>query len=144
MSWKISPLKVSAGLTVAAAVLLLFSLLPIPASQPAAAVVPTVAATLTPDLVAEGRALFRAKGCLTCHRHDAVAQVSADAMTIAVWGDTGAPNLTNYQPDPDFLRSWLKDPAAVRPGTRMPNLELKEGEIEALIAFLDSSEAPDS
>jgi hypothetical protein len=39
---------------------------------------------------------------------------------------------------PDFLRSWLKDPRAVRPNTQMPDLGLKQAEIEALIAFLNS------
>jgi cytochrome c2 len=138
MKQKIASLKVSAGLVIAAVALFLFSTLPAPASLPVATLAPAAVATTPPDLVAEGRALFRAKGCTTCHRHDAVLQVPSDSMAGAILGDIGAPNLTDYQPDPDFLRTWLKDPAAVRPGTWMPNLELKEWEIEALIAFLGS------
>jgi cytochrome c oxidase subunit 2 len=46
--------------------------------------------------------------------------------------------LSSRSYDPDFLRSWLKDPAAVRPGTQMPKLRLSAEEIEALIAFLVS------
>jgi cytochrome c1 len=46
------------------------------------------------------------------------------------------PNLTNYPTTAEYLRVWLKDPATLKPTTQMPNLELKETEIEALIAFL--------
>ena len=79
-----------------------------------------------PTLAAQGAALFQAKGCVGCHSHAAVAGTSAGI----------GPNLTHYEGDASFLRRWLADPAAVRPNTRMPNLELEPAEIEALIAFL--------
>jgi cytochrome c1 len=50
----------------------------------------------------------------------------------------GAPNLTVYDPDPAFLRVWLRDPSAVKPGTLMPNLYLSDTEIEMLITFLEA------
>ena len=34
------------------------------------------------------------------------------------------------------LTKWLANPAEIKPGTFMPNLELTEKEIEALIAYL--------
>lgn len=83
-----------------------------------------------------GRTLFMIKGCATCHRHDGLGL----AQTWAA--NTGAPDLTHYEPDPDFVRRWLRDPSAVRPGTLMPNLNLDEDEIEALITFLSSEEKP--
>ena len=81
-------------------------------------------------LAAEGRALFLAKGCATCHRH---ADVGPQAALIEV-----GPTLTHYEPDKAFVRRWLRDPQAVRPTTFMPNLELSDDEIEALIAFLSA------
>jgi cytochrome c oxidase subunit 2 len=81
------------------------------------------------DAAAYGAALFRAKGCVTCHSHDAVGAAGYVQVNIG-------PNLTHYAAEPDFLREWLQDPPALRPGTQMPNLELGEEEIEALIAFL--------
>jgi cytochrome c2 len=81
-----------------------------------------------------GRALFSAKGCITCHRHAAVPGSGGI-------GDTEVPNLTNYAANPEFLRTWLKDPQAVRPQTWMPNLGLKQDEIEALIAFLSAKQS---
>ena len=34
------------------------------------------------------------------------------------------------------LSKWLANPAEIKPGTFMPNLELTEAEINALIAYL--------
>lgn len=74
-----------------------------------------------------GRSLFVAKGCTTCHMHSAVSGSG---------GYNIGPALSTYEPDPDFVRQWLANPAAVRPGTAMPNLGLDPDEIEALLAFL--------
>ncbi len=84
----------------------------IPATEPAYAL-------MTPE--AMGQRLFVVKSCAGCHDHQL----------------NGVPNLTVYDPDPDFLRVWLRDPSAVKQGTLMPNLHLSDTEIEALIAFLE-------
>lgn len=81
------------------------------------------------EAAAVGRALFQAKGCVACHRHDGVPGAA---------GGVG-PDLTRYRPNPAFVRDWLRDPSAIRPDTPMPNLALSDDEIEALIAFLDSA-----
>lgn len=91
---------------------------------------PEMTAATGTDQVAEGRALFLAKGCITCHRHDDAAP-SSGSIEIG-------PALTNYEPDEAFVRRWLRDPQALRPTTMMPNLELEDAEIEALIAFLST------
>ena len=80
-----------------------------------------------------GRALFSAKGCVTCHHHGAI-------PGSGQLGGSDVPDLTNYTVNADFLRTWLKDPRAVRPNTWMPNLELKQDEIEALIVFLSAKQ----
>ena len=82
-----------------------------------------------------GQQLFVAKGCITCHRHDAVAvqrRITIDSI----------PNLTAYRNDPAYLRTWLKDPASVKPATEMPDLGLSASEIEALIAFINDPTSP--
>jgi len=90
-----------------------------------------------------GQALFQAKGCTSCHRHDGVgvARVAAGGAAGApALAGLGAPDLTHYQPEPDFVRRWLRDPRAVRPGTAMPNLRLSDADIEALLAFLQTNQ----
>lgn len=80
-----------------------------------------------------GRQLFLAKGCITCHYNDRAASRS-EFWTI----DIGAPDLSNYSSHPEVLFIRLKDPVAAKSDAKMPNLELKETEIEALIAFINS------
>ena len=80
-----------------------------------------------PEAVSYGRAIFQAKGCSACHLHREV-NPGAD---VAI-----GPDLTEVVLDPAYLRSWLNDPASIRPGTRMPNLGLSRVEIEALITFI--------
>ena len=80
-----------------------------------------------------GRQLFLAKGCITCHYNSRAASRN-DYWTIEI----GAPDLSNYSSAPEILAIRLKDPAAAKSDTQMPNLGLKETEIEALIAFINS------
>lgn len=138
--------KVVAGLLLLAAGLLALSFVEwgslgaSVAAEAAPTPMPT-AAPPTPTLApaAYGRALFQYKGCASCHRHDGLdlARVSVADADRFFAGVIGAPDLTHYRPDPAFVRQWLRDPEAVRPNTDMPNLNLSEEEIEALLAFLE-------
>ncbi|HSL29004.1 MAG TPA: cytochrome c [Anaerolineales bacterium] len=92
-----------------------------------------VAAESSISQVEMGQQLFVAKGCITCHVNNRVERASS-YWTI----DMGAPNLSNYSSAPEILFIRLKDPAAAKSDTKMPNLGLKETEIEALIAFINS------
>jgi cytochrome c2 len=125
-------IKLSAALAVIGLALLLLSALPgrapAPAAQPiVVAQAPTASSQAD---VAYGKALFSAKGCVTCHHHAAF-------PGSGLGGEF--PDLTTYRWDADYLRTWLKDPAAVKPNTYMPNLGLNQAEIEALIAFLSAN-----
>jgi hypothetical protein len=80
-----------------------------------------------------GRQLFIAKGCITCHVNTK-ATGNSEYLTI----DMGATNLSNFSASPEILFIRLKDPAAAKSDTKMPDLGLKETEIEALIAFINS------
>lgn len=96
---------------------------------------PVVAASGASSLsqVELGQQLFIAKGCITCHVNRRVPNHSV-YWTI----DMGAPDLSVYASDPQLLRTRLKDPTAVKADTQMPNLNLDEAEIEALVAFINS------
>lgn len=97
------------------------------------------------ELAALGRHLFVAKGCIVCHRQnaaraEALAALGNDPQRNEYLSNIGddVPDLNTVQADAAFLRRWLKDPSAVKPGTTMPTLNLSGDEIEALIAFLKS------
>ncbi len=84
-----------------------------------------------------GEALFVAKGCIQCHRNSNVTMsMNPDDMRDFIF----APDLTNYQGSPEYLRLWLAGPASVKPKTQMPDLGLSEAEIETLIAFVTAPE----
>lgn len=98
--------------------------------QPSAAAATVQSPPVVVPSVELGKALFVAKGCVVCHM-----QAEARMGFTGIQTDVG-PNLTHTQLTTDYLRVWLKDPSSVKPETEMPNLELKETEIEALAMFL--------
>jgi hypothetical protein len=81
-----------------------------------------------------GEQLFVAKGCITCHVNTKVTN-SQGYLTVQY---ENATNLSNFSAHPDVLRMRLKDPTTVKSDTQMPNLDLTEVEIEALVAFINS------
>jgi nitric oxide reductase subunit C len=39
---------------------------------------------------------------------------------------------------PEYLDRWLRDPSAVKPGTRMPNLHLSEDQVTDMVTYLST------
>jgi mono/diheme cytochrome c family protein len=80
-----------------------------------------------------GRRLFVAKGCVTCHTH------SDNKSEI---GSSAAPDLTDKTFAPAYLADFLTNPKIKPPanksGWQMPNLALKQAEVAALVAFINS------
>ena len=69
--------------------------------------------------------------CTTCH-------------TVTEEGGTVGPILNNVglRRDEDWLRRWLADPQAVKPGTKMPKFEFTPDEFEAAAAALSRLRRP--
>ncbi|MBI2855605.1 MAG: cytochrome c oxidase subunit II [Chloroflexi bacterium] len=104
----------------------------------------------TPDSpeAEEGAQLFLSKGCVACHT------VNGVPGAVGVRG----PNLTHFgnrstlaagvkDLNDENLRAWLKDPDDIKEGTIMareapvytnPSLSLSDGDISALVAYLNS------
>jgi cytochrome c2 len=95
-------------------------------------VAPQNAPTLTREQL--GQQLFVAKGCVVCHTHEAVMDVNRE---IDFYFEE-SPNLSDFTADPDYLAKWLDDPKSIKPKTYMPRLGLSEGEIGALVAFINA------
>jgi cytochrome c553 len=73
-----------------------------------------------------GVRLFASKGCIGCHRH---IEVNPERVTDPKF------DLTGKRFPQDYLKKFLADPS-IKPA-EMPNLKLKDDEIEALAAFIN-------
>jgi cytochrome c oxidase subunit 2 len=88
---------------------------------------------------ARGEAAFRSKTCITCHaitgEGSQLARVAPDLTHLARRTTLGAGVLVN---DPASLAHWLKDPQVVKPGSHMPDLNLGDDEVNALVAYFET------
>jgi hypothetical protein len=82
-----------------------------------------------------GRRMFAAMGCVTCHTH-------RDVGITGELKDFG-PELTNRSFAPDYLAKFLANPSIKPPtnGKQMPNLGLRQKDIEPIIAFINANAA---
>jgi cytochrome c551/c552 len=82
-----------------------------------------------------GRQLFAAKGCVSCHVHNAVG--------ITPFMKNWAPDLTDKRFARDYLEKFLADPS-IKPPTpnigQMPNMHLRPVEIASLVAFINAEQ----
>lgn len=88
----------------------------------------------TSQVAKQGEELFN-KSCLGCH-------------AIAGKGGKLGPNLTNFADrervagilanTPENVAEWLKDPQKVKPANNMPNLNLDETQVNALVEYMST------
>jgi cytochrome c oxidase subunit 2 len=98
---------------------------------------------------AEGARLFQegefagGPACSSCH--------AVDSTAIEQSSGLAGPNLDGFANRQTFagamfdnteanLSAWLRNPPGVKPGAKMPNLQLTQEQIDALIAYLQSLE----
>jgi cytochrome c oxidase subunit 2 len=85
-----------------------------------------------------GRQVFEANACMNCH-------------TIAGTAATGrfGPDLTHLmsrstiaagaaENTAENMRLWIQKPDAIKPGSLMPAMQLSDGDIEALVRYLET------
>jgi len=103
---------------------------------------PAAEVTLTPS-ERQGLAAFRAvrspasNSCLACHAIQGVSfgVLGPNLDHIGSRSRIGGGILDNTA---ENLAAWLRDPAALKPGSLMPTIGLAEDEINALVAYLQS------
>jgi len=93
-----------------------------------------------PSAAAErtGAQAFQADACASCHAirgTSARAVVGPDLTHLATRTTLAALTIPNRRRD---LADWLVDPQHVKPGNRMPVLNLGHNDVEALVAYLES------
>jgi len=99
-----------------------------------------------PALIAEGRSLFAAKTCVSCHTIrgyvGAVGVTGPDLTHVGARSSIAGGLLDNT---PEQMRRWIHNPGAVKPGNKMwvtgylvNNIKLTPEDEVALVSFLQS------
>jgi cytochrome c oxidase subunit II len=92
----------------------------------------------TSDAVSRGQLIFETTACINCH---AVAGTAADGrfgpdlthlMSRATIASGAAENT------PENLRRWIQNPNAIKPGCRMPAMQLSNEDLDAVAAYLNT------
>jgi len=88
--------------------------------------------------VSRGRSVFESTACVNCH---AVGGTPADGRF--------GPDLTHFMSretiasgvaanTPENIRLWIRNPDAIKPGSRMPPMNLADQDVEAVAQYLES------
>lgn len=85
-----------------------------------------------------GQAQFLADQCSSCHMirgTPAAGLIGPDLTHVASRMTLASAEIPNR---PAWLAAWIRNPQAIKPGDRMPDLGLSEGQVSSLVAYLDS------
>ena len=85
-----------------------------------------------------GRSLFLDGSCSTCHTirgTTATGNVGPDLTHLQTRETLAALTIPNEKAD---LAEWVLDPQHVKPGNKMPGLNLSGSQLEDLLAYLES------
>jgi cytochrome c oxidase subunit 2 len=96
------------------------------------------AAAPATDEARRGAQIFQSLTCASCHsiRGTVAAGLAGPDLTHVGGRQTLAAGLIDNSPA--NMESWLRDPQAIKPGTRMPKFELPAVDLTALAAYLGS------
>jgi cytochrome c oxidase subunit II len=96
--------------------------------------------------VSEGRELFETGGgdiaqpCASCHSVDATQAGGMAGPNLDGFANRERFASYTFPNDDENLAAWLAGPADVKPGAKMPDLDLNQEQIDALIAYLRTLE----
>ncbi len=93
--------------------------------------------TPTDSLAVQGKQAFVTGACVACHTITGVAagQVGPNLDHVGSRHSLAGGMLPL---NPENLKKWLSNPPAVKPGSTMPNLNLNEEQLRALVAYLET------
>jgi cytochrome c oxidase subunit 2 len=103
----------------------------------------TAAAPAPGSDAAEGEELFQnfpSGSCAACHTVDPNGEGSRVGPNLAHFGSRTTFGAGMFPNDPEVLARWLRNPDALKPGAAMPDYNLSEDHIDALVAYLQSLE----
>jgi cytochrome c oxidase subunit 2 len=91
----------------------------------------------TDPLAQKGKEFFTTGPCKACHTINGTAANGTFGPNLTLLGDRTSIGGGVRENTPQALAEWLHDPASLKPGTLMPNYNLTQDQINALVAFLE-------
>jgi cytochrome c oxidase subunit 2 len=98
----------------------------------------TAHASTAGTAVANGQRVFESTACVNCHAVSgtlAKGQFGPD-LTHLMSRDTLAAGAALNTPE--MLRLWIRNPDAIKPGSKMPAMALSEPDVNAVATYLES------
>jgi cytochrome c oxidase subunit 2 len=95
------------------------------------------AAEPTGGLAERGKELFDENACAACHTiagTPAEGTIGPNLTHLASRGTIAALTLENT---PRELGRWVRDPQAIKPGAKMPGLDLSDEDFDAIVTYLE-------
>lgn len=90
---------------------------------------------------AAAKAVFEdAQKCAKCHAVKGTDVLSTTGPDLTHFASRKTFGGATYENTRENLIRWLRDPPAMKPGSKMPRYDLTEDEIEALVSYLESLE----
>lgn len=85
-----------------------------------------------------GRRVFEANACMNCHAVGGTAATGrfGPDLTHLMSRHTIAAGAARNTPE--NLRLWIQKPDAIKPGSLMPAMQLSDGDVDALVRYLDT------
>jgi cytochrome c oxidase subunit 2 len=86
--------------------------------------------------VTEGQRVFQSTACINCHAVSgtvATGRFGPDLTHLMSRDTIGAGIVPNTA---ENLRAWIQNPQSVKPGSRMPSMQLTDPELDAVAAYL--------
>jgi cytochrome c oxidase subunit 2 len=90
------------------------------------------------DLAAQGQQTFMGGACIACHTINGTAAQGMVGPNLTHVGSRTHLAGGTLENTPGNLKRWLANPPGIKPGSKMPNLNLSDADIEALTAYLES------
>lgn len=90
------------------------------------------------DVTRRGQEIFLRSTCSQCHTVRgtlAGAALGPELTHVGSRGTVGAGTLSNTL---EHIQRWIRDPQVIKPGTRMPPIEINDNDLWALTAYLES------
>jgi cytochrome c oxidase subunit 2 len=86
--------------------------------------------------VSEGQRVFQSTACINCHAVSgtvATGQFGPDLTHLMSRDTIGSGIVPNNAVN---LRTWIQNPESLKPGSRMPSMQLTDPELDAITAYL--------